>query len=239
MIFCDITSLKYFSLKYNHEYSSLLIYFNKFIPIGDFMNYFTNLIFKHGIWAMFFIILIEYACFPISSEIVLPFSGAIASLQHISYFVILPVSVIAGLLGTSFCYVVGRVGGGALIDRLVKRFPKAGNGIQSSQEKFITYGGFAVCIGRLIPICRTYIAFIAGAAKQNPITFLICSFFGITVWNSVLIGLGFILHDKWRLVSGYYERYKDIILPLTVLILLTVIARARKKKSPGTETETK
>ena len=120
------------------------------------MSYFTNLIFKHGIVAMFFIILIEYACFPISSEIVLPFSGAIASLQHINYFVILPVSVVAGLLGTTFCYIVGRIGGGALINKLVKKFPKAGNGLQSSQEKFIKYGGFAVCIGRLIPLYCIY-----------------------------------------------------------------------------------
>lgn len=201
------------------------------LSIGDFMSYFTNLIFKHGLVAMFFIILIEYACFPISSEIVLPFSGAIASLQHINYFVILPVSVVAGLLGTSFCYIVGRIGGGALIDKLVIKFPKAGNGIQSSREKFSKYGGFAVCIGRLIPICRTYIAFIAGAAKQNPITFLVCSFFGITVWNAILIGLGFVLHDKWSLVSTYYDRYKDVILPLIVLIALTIIARARKKKN--------
>jgi membrane protein DedA with SNARE-associated domain len=195
------------------------------------MSYFTNLIFKHGIVAMFFIILIEYACFPISSEIVLPFSGAIASLQHINYFVILPVSVVAGLLGTTFCYIVGRIGGGALINKLVKKFPKAGNGLQSSQEKFIKYGGFAVCIGRLIPLCRTYIAFIAGAAKQNPVTFLICSFLGITVWNAILIGLGFMLHDKWRLVSTYYDRYKDVILPLIVLITLAMIARTRKKKN--------
>lgn len=194
------------------------------------MSYFTNLIYEYGLLAMFVIILIEYACFPISSEIVLPFSGAVASLQHINYFVILPLSVLAGLLGTSFCYTVGRIGGGALIDRLIKKFPKAGKGILTSQTKFQRYGALAVCFGRLIPLCRTYIAFIAGAAGQNPITFLVYSFFGITLWNATLIGLGFLLRENWTIVGEYYTRYKDILLPLLLFVGLLILVKVRKKK---------
>jgi len=195
------------------------------------MSYFTTLIFKYGLLAMFFIILIEYACFPISSEIVLPFSGAVASLQHINYFVILSLSVLAGLIGTSFCYAVGRIGGGAIIDRLVKKFPKTEKGILSSQTKFQHYGGLAVCFGRLIPLCRTYIAFIAGAAGQSPITFIFSSFIGITVWNTILIGLGYLLREKWSQVGEYYERYKDILLPLLLLVGLVILVKVRKKSS--------
>jgi len=188
------------------------------------------MIFEYGLLAMFLIILIEYACFPISSEIVLPFSGAVASLQHINFFVILSLSVLAGLIGTSFCYTVGRLGGGALIDWLIKKFPKAEKGIISSQTKFHRYGGLAVCFGRLIPLCRTYIAFIAGAAGQSPIVFLISSFFGITIWNTILIGLGYLLREKWSQVGEYYERYKDILLPLTLLIGLIILVKVRKKR---------
>lgn len=194
------------------------------------MSYFTNLIYEYGLLAMFLLILIEYACFPISSEIVLPFSGAVASLQHISYFLIIPVSVVAGLIGTSFCYAIGRFGGGALIEKLVNKFPKAEKGIRSSQEKFQRYGVLAVCIGRLIPICRTYIAFIAGAAKQSVATYLLSSFIGITIWNSILIGLGYFLREKWSVVGGYYERYKDVLLPFVVWVGLSILVRTRKKK---------
>ncbi len=192
------------------------------------MSYFTNLIYEYGLLAMFIIILIEYACFPISSEIVLPFSGAIASLQHVNYFTILPLSVLAGLIGTSFCYAVGRLGGGILIDRLVKKFPKTEKGIISSRIKFNKYGSLAVCFGRLVPLCRTYIAFIAGAAGQSLITFFVSSCFGITIWNAVLIGLGYLLRENWELVGGYYSRYKDILLPLLAFAGLTILVRARK-----------
>jgi membrane protein DedA with SNARE-associated domain len=194
------------------------------------MSYFTSLVSEYGLLAMFFIILIEYACFPLSSEIVLPFSGAMASIQHINFLTILSLSVLAGLIGTSFCYMIGRLGGGALINRLISKFPKAEKGILSSQVKFKQYGDLAVCFGRLIPICRTYIAFIAGAAGQSFISYLISSFAGITIWNTVLIGLGYYLRENWDIVGGYYSRYKDIILPLAVFIGLSLLVHARKDK---------
>jgi len=180
---------------------------------------------------MFLIILAEYACFPLSSEIVLPFSGAAASLQHIHYFTILSLSVLAGLIGTSFCYTVGRLGGGALINRLVIKFPKTEKGIAASQAKFKQYGNLAVCFGRLIPICRTYIAFIAGAAGQNLLTYLFSSFIGITVWNAVLIGFGYLLRENWDTVGDYYARYKDILLPLLIYLGLILLVHIRKDKT--------
>ncbi len=197
------------------------------------MNHFTTLIYDYGLLAIFFIILIEYACFPISSEIVLPFSGAFASFQHISYFLLLPISVAAGLLGTSICYIIGRYGGAAVMNRIIDRFPKAQKGISYSQEKFHQYGTLAVALGRLIPICRTYIAFIAGAAGQSPLSFLASSCIGITLWNAVLIGLGYFLRTKWSLAIDYYTRYKDIIGPFLLFLSLTILVKVRKKKMKG------
>lgn len=198
------------------------------------MDYFTNLIYEYGLFAMFLIIMMEYACFPVSSEIVLPFSGAVASLQHINYFVILLVSVLAGLLGTSICYTLGRLGGKALIDYIIKKFPKSEKGIISSQEKFMRYGNMAVCFGRMIPLCRTYIAFIAGAARQKPSAFLAFSCIGITVWNTILIGLGYFLRENWNLAVSYYDRYKHILLPAVLLLVILVIYKKMKpKKQPA------
>lgn len=195
------------------------------------MDYLTNLIYEYGLLAMFLIILIEYACFPISSEIVLPFSGAVASLQHINYFTILFISVLAGLLGTSFCYTIGRLGGGALLNKLITKFPKTEKSIHTSQMRFNQYGNLAVCFGRLIPICRTYIAFIAGAAGQSIFTYLVSSLIGITAWNAVLIGFGYLLRENWDIVGGYYTCYKDIILPFVVFLGMLILVHVRKDRS--------
>lgn len=187
------------------------------------MSFFTDIIYEYGMVAMFFLILIEYACFPVSSEIILPFSGAVASLQQISFFVILPLSVIAGLIGTSICYFLGRYGGMHLLNKIQVRFPKTEHGINTSFEKFNKYGSMAVCVGRVIPLCRTYIGFVAGALKQKYSTYLISSTIGITIWNILLIGTGYVLRNNWNIVGAYYKEYKVIITPVILFLLLVLL----------------
>ena len=194
------------------------------------MEYFTNLIFQYGLIAMF-IIMLEYACFPVSSEIVLPFSGAVASVSHIPFLLILPVSVAAGLIGTSICYWIGRYGGTSLIQKIVHRFPKSRKGIDTSYKNFEKYGTYAVCILRVIPICRTYIAFIAGALNQNYLVFIVSSFIGITVWNTVLIGIGYFLKENWRNVTIYYNEYKSFLIPILFILLAVIIYHNQKTAS--------
>ncbi len=198
------------------------------------MDFVTDLIREYGLIAMFFIILLEYACFPVSSELVLPFSGAVASMNHTDFFAILPISIIAGLIGTGICYAVGWFGGGALINAITRKFPKTKKGIDSSYERFNRNGAAAVCIGRVIPLIRTYIALVAGSAKLNPATYFLASAAGITVWNTVLIGLGYTLRENYKKVGEYYVRYKHNLIPvfaiLLLILLINFIYQKRKKK---------
>ncbi|MDO5294583.1 MAG: DedA family protein [bacterium] len=194
------------------------------------MSFFTNLIYEYGLIAMFFLILLEYACFPVSSEIVLPFSGAVASIQHVSFLVIILVSVAAGLIGTSICYGIGRYGGVPLLEKIKRRFPSTEKGLNNSFDKFNKYGHIAVCIGRVIPICRTYIAFIAGAVKQPYSIFLTSSGVGITVWNIILIGLGYTLRENWGMVGTYYEEYKIIIMPVLIIGVVVLLFKVTPLK---------
>lgn len=194
------------------------------------MNFITDFIYEYGLVAMFIIIMLEYACFPVSSEIVLPFSGAVASINHTNFFVILPLSVLAGLIGTGLCYTVGWFGGGAIINAITKKFPKSKKGIDSAYEKFNTHGAATVCIGRVIPLIRTYIALVAGAAKLNPITYFTASALGITVWNTLLIGLGYILRENYKNVAEYYTRYKHNLIPVFIIFAGILIANFIIKK---------
>jgi membrane protein DedA with SNARE-associated domain len=199
------------------------------------MSFLTDMIYDYGLLAMFIIILLEYGCFPVSSEIVLPLSGAVASINNTHFLVILPLSIIAGLIGTGICYTVGWFGGGAIINAVKRKFPKSEKSINASYERFNKNGASAVCIGRVIPLVRTYIALIAGSAKLKPSTYFLFSFLGITIWNTLLIGLGYSLRENYGKVSDYYVRYKHNLIPVLiivfVLIILNRIYKARKKRS--------
>ena len=187
---------------------------------------------RYGIFAMILIIFLEYACFPISSELVLPFSGAVARAENVSFFLLLPLSVLAGLLGTGLCYLAGHIGGEAILTKLIKRFPKTEKAINASRAKFTKYGAGAVCIGRVIPLCRTYIAFVAGAVGQSPSVYFPYSLLGITIWNSALLSLGYYLQENWGAVSGYYARYKQYLGPVLMgAVLMIVLHRVFKKKT--------
>lgn len=194
------------------------------------MEFITSLMTKYGLVAIFIIILLEYACFPVSSEIVLPFSGAVASANHTNFFVILPLSIIAGLIGTGICFTVGWFGGGAIIHMITRKFPKAKKGIDAANNKFQCHGASAVCIGRVIPLIRTYIALIAGASKLNPVTYFAASALGITIWNTLLIGLGYILRENYEVVGTYYSRYKHNLIPVFIICIVAIVGNIIYKK---------
>ena len=204
------------------------------------MELLTSLLKKYGLFGLCLMILLEYACFPISSEIVLPFCGCFAKSYDISFFYLIPGSVLAGLLGTSLCYAIGRIGGPRVLTFLKTRFPKTEKGIAASEKKMAQYGAFAVCFGRLIPLCRTYIAFIAGSIKQPFGQYLAYSFFGITVWNCILISLGYLLKNNWNEVQRYYVEYKHVLVATAVIVVFFIILRklfAKGKTAPESSSE--
>lgn len=174
--------------------------------------------------SIFLLILLEYACFPISSEIVLPFAGGVGAKAGTPFFLLVIISVIAGLTGTTLTYAVGRYGGSPLLDRLMNRFPRTKKPILASYRFFGDYGRVAVCLGRIIPICRTYIAFIAGAAASPYPSFLLFSSMGITLWNFVLLGIGYYFYEYKNLLPALYGKYKLLILFAsgTVLVLFLI-----------------
>lgn len=197
------------------------------------MEFVMEAIENYGLIAVFVLILLEYACFPLPSEVVLPFSGAVASQNDWTFLVILALSVLAGVLGALLCYLVGYFGGHPLVEKIKKKFPKSQKGLDASQEKYEKYAALSAGVGRLIPICRTYISFIAGISRQNILSYLLSTTIGVAVWNTVLIGLGYIFAENWNVVTEYYDRFKMILIPVAVVLFLAIVFRwlwRRKKK---------
>ena len=197
------------------------------------MSFLNGFLYRYGIGALLLLIALEYACFPVSSEIVLPLAGALSSLWDTPFILILPLSVFSGLLGTSLCYAIGRFGGRKLLDRIVKKFPKTQKSIDKSFDFFERFGAKATCISRIIPLCRTYIGFVAGITKQNFLLFIISSAIGITFWNTVLIGMGFYLRENVGFVGELYRRYKYFVLAiiLTVILVRFILKNNAKKRN--------
>ena len=72
---------------------------------------------------MFVLIMLEYACFPVSSEIILPLAGVMAAGQGLFFPYLVLLATGAGLIGALIPYGIGRLD----VYKRQTQFPLAGN----------------------------------------------------------------------------------------------------------------
>lgn len=185
---------------------------------------------SYGLIACFIIITLEYACFPISSEIVLPLAGIVCQRAMVPFFNVWIFSCIGGIIGSLFCYFIGSFGGRKCIIKIKNKFPNTRKGIDKSIERFNKSSILSCMIGRVIPICRTYISFVAGMYKCKLVHFIISSLVGISVWNLLLIGIGYYSYEKIESYQCYYKQYEVLIVLLILVIFFILILYKELKK---------
>lgn len=190
---------------------------------------------KYGLLMLFVIVMLEYSCFPLPSEIILPFLGYVTNKNLYDLFGVISMSVILGYLGSLICYLVGYCGGSKVYNKIYNKVPKWRKGLDASCEFFYKYGNMSVMIGRTIPMCRTYVSFFAGLYKQSLFKYSFYSIIGITAWNSILIVLGYYLSDKWSVVESYYSKYSLFFLIIFICIILIFFAFKMYKKTKKTK----
>lgn len=194
------------------------------------MDTIISFLYRYGILATCVAILVEYACFPISSEIVLPLSGAITKLNDFSLPILILLSVFCGVVGSLFCFFIGKFFGNKCVAFFSRTFPKSKKAFDASYNFFDKYGNKAVLFGRLIPICRTYISFVSGIVNQSVTSFVFYSAIGILIWNTILLSLGYILGNNWSTVILMYNNYKYLIIIVLAFLLCVYLSKKRNIK---------
>lgn len=184
------------------------------------MQFILMLFYKYGLIMIFFLVLIEYACFPLPSEVILPFMGYMVDKYAYSLFGVIIMSIIMGYLGSLVCYLIGYYGGSKIYNKIYNKIPAWRKGLDSSHRFFYKYGNFSVMIGRVIPMCRTYVSFFAGVFKQSLFKYSLYSIIGITIWNSLLITLGYYFSSKWFVLERYYRNYKYVFVGLIIVVVI-------------------
>ncbi len=195
------------------------------------MSIIESFINQYGLPALLLLVLLEYACFPVSSELVLPLAGLFGCRMRVPFAILVLLSTAAGLTGTFLVYLVGRLGGSPLLERAMNRFPSLEKPILASYRIFGNHGGIAVFLSRLVPLCRTYIGFVAGAVKQPLMSYLLCSAVGILFWNTLLTGIGYYFYQYRRVFFQAFVQYRKWIFFGGVLILFFLVLRSISRKS--------
>ena len=105
-------------------------------------------------------------------------------------------------------YALGRRIGEARLRRSIERVERTkllfGSDLDRASGAFERHGGKAILIGHLIPGVGVLISVPAGL-KRMPIRwrFLGYTLFGGALWTGTLVGLGWALGRRWRMVELY------------------------------------
>src|SRR2546428_2534738 len=93
-------------------------------------------------------------------------AGILASQGHFNVFLLGTLLSAASILGNAVGFYIGRVGGHRLFRREESRFFKP-RYLRQAHEFYERHGGKAVILARFMPIIRTFVPVVAGAADMD------------------------------------------------------------------------
>ena len=130
---------------------------------------------------------------------------------------------VAAFSGNAVNYAIGRrIGprvfkggeGAGISERLLNR-----QHLQRAHEFFEKYGGKAVVLGRFVPIVRTFVPFVAGAAQMSPSSFVFYNLVGAAGWVVLCLGAGVL----WGNVPWVKDHFSVVTLGIVFISVLPVL----------------
>ena len=162
---------------------------------------------------------IESACIPLPSEVIMPFAGFLAFKGQMSFLGLGAGSpwaqiLIAGLFGAIGCnlgsipaFELGAWGGRKAVERYGKYILLNLDHLDQAHRFFVRFGSWAILLGRMLPVVRTFIALPAGIAKMDRTRFHVFTFIGSLPWCVGLAWVGYMLGERWETLGAIFHKF--------------------------------
>jgi len=141
-----------------------------------------------GITAIVFVETGLFVGFFLPGDSLLVTAGILAAAGQLDIAWLLLFPTLAAIAGDQTGYVIGRTAGGALADR----YPKFRIQLDRAHAFYEKYGNKTIVIARFVPIIRTFVPAVAGAARMQYRNFVVFNIVGGTLWvfSTTLLGYG-------------------------------------------------
>jgi membrane protein DedA with SNARE-associated domain len=196
-------------------------------PLVEFI---TSVISSLGYGGIFFLMILESALIPIPSEIIMPFSGFLASTGKLGSVGVILAGSLGNLVGSVITYYLGIRLGRAFLIKYGKYILFRVHHLVWTEQLFQKYGDKISFVGRLLPGVRTYISLPAGIGKSNFIKFVVYTLAGSIIWNSLLTYAGIQLGRSWQHIDKY-SGYLDIIAVVAIAVFIVWIVYSNTRNS--------
>lgn len=199
-------------------------------------NFIINIMNKYGYLGILFLITVENIFPPIPSEVILTLGGFMTSKDGVtmSLFGVIMYSTFGSMLGAIILYYVGYIFNKDRLLKIVRS--KVGrvlclkeSDIIKSDSSFNKNGDLTVLYSRFVPILRSLISIPAGVNRMKFSIFLIYTFIGSLIWNTVLVSLGKLVGENYMVVAGVFSKYSKVVLVLLILFIIYKIYKKIKK----------
>ncbi|WP_328798998.1 DedA family protein [Puerhibacterium puerhi] len=172
---------------------------------------------------------------PLPSEVILPLAGFTASQGSLQLVPVLVWTTVGSVVGALALYTLGAVLGRDRLRRLVAkvRFIPLED-VDKAEAWFARHGDKAVLIGRLVPIVRSLVSIPAGVERMRLGRFVLLTLVGSGIWNTVLVGAGYLLGDQWHRIESWVGTFQTVVIVVVVAALawwvVSLVRRARRRR---------
>jgi membrane protein DedA with SNARE-associated domain len=175
---------------------------------------------------------------PIPSEVILPMAGWKVSQSATDSSVVEPLTglpwniplavalaTVGSLIGALVGYAIGAWGGRPLLDRYGRYVGIGADDLDLADRWFERWGSWAVFLGRMVPLVRTFVSYPAGIARMPLGRFVLFSTLGSLPWNAALIGAGFLVGENYPQIEAAIKPYEYLIYAVVIGLVVLLVVR--------------
>ena len=194
----------------------------------------TELIGDHGIYAVFVLMFVD-AVLPAASELVMVYAGAVAAGAFAGQSVVLfgePIEsnfwayvamasagALGYILGSIAGWAIGYYGGRPFVERRGRWLHVTPHTLNRAEAWFERFGDWAVAIGRVTPVVRSFIAIPAGVFRMPLGRYTLLTIPGSVVWAFAFAGAGWAAGSQWEDFHHSF-RYAEYVVAAAILVLI-------------------
>jgi membrane-associated protein len=144
--------------------------------------------------------------------------GALTAQGLMAWEIVLPVLLIAAILGDTVNYSIGKWIGPRVFHFESSRLFKK-EYLMKAHAFYEKYGGRAIILARFVPIVRTFAPFVAGVGTMNYAKFIAYNVTGAICWVGIFVGAGYFFGN----LPFVRENIKVVILGIIIVSVLPIV----------------
>jgi membrane-associated protein len=156
-------------------------------------------------------------------------AGALCATGELSMPAMLALLMLAAFAGNAVNYGVGRFVGPRVFSGSYRLLNKAY--LDRAHAFFEQYGGKAIVLARFVPIVRTFVPFVAGAARMTTGTFVLYNAVGAIGWVSLCLGAGWFFGNIPIIKNNFSLVTIGIVFVSVLPMLFELISHRRRASS--------